>query len=120
MIVVTLVTAGRLVSADFPKDHFTHVFIDEAGHAQEPEAVIAIAGIMAKDEGHLVLAGDPKQLGPVLRSPVGLKFGLDISLLERLMTSKDIKIYQRGMGNIFCLIFKSDIFSWKVRCYQFY
>ena len=31
IIVSTLVTAGRLASAQFPEDHFTHVFIDEAG-----------------------------------------------------------------------------------------
>lgn len=41
---VTLVTAGRMASADLPENHFTHVFIDEAGHAMEPEAVIAVAG----------------------------------------------------------------------------
>ena len=39
------------------------------------------------------MAGDPKQLGPVLRSPVALKYGLQISLLERLMSTMDI--YQR-------------------------
>lgn len=44
ILVVTLVTAGRMASADFPDNYFTHVFIDEAGHAQEPEAVIAVAG----------------------------------------------------------------------------
>ena len=33
-----------MASADIPGNHFTHVFIDEAGHAQEPEAVIAVAG----------------------------------------------------------------------------
>lgn len=31
IIVTTLVTAGRLVSAQFPENHFQHVFIDEAG-----------------------------------------------------------------------------------------
>ena len=35
------------------------------------------------------MAGDPKQLGPVLRSPIALKHGLQISLLERLMTHSD-------------------------------
>ena len=34
VIVTTLVTAGRLASAQFPPDHFTHIFIDEAGQAQ--------------------------------------------------------------------------------------
>jgi hypothetical protein len=32
-----------------------------------------------------VLAGDPKQLGPVLMSPFAKMYGLELSLLERLM-----------------------------------
>ena len=34
--------------------------------------------------------GDPKQLGPVLRSPIALKYGLQISLLERLMNTSEV------------------------------
>lgn len=37
-------TPPRLVSAQFPIDHFTHIFIDEAGHCMEPESLVAIAG----------------------------------------------------------------------------
>lgn len=100
IIITTLVTAGRLVSADFPKHHFSHIFIDEAGHAVEPECAIPIAGLLEvmdpatnPDGGQLVLAGDPKQLGPVLRSPLAMKNGLDMSLLERLMTQNTL--YQK-------------------------
>ncbi|KAE8623124.1 hypothetical protein XENTR_v10005508 [Xenopus tropicalis] len=97
VIITTLVTAGRLASANFPRGHFSHVFIDEAGHAVEPECVTAIAGILDAmdpennvDGGQLVLAGDPKQLGPILRSPIAIEHGLGISLLERLMTQNDL------------------------------
>lgn len=34
----------------------------------------------------VVLAGDPFQLGPVLQSRVAASYGLDVSLLERLMS----------------------------------
>ncbi|ROL44890.1 putative RNA helicase SDE3 [Anabarilius grahami] len=44
VIVVTLVTAGRLVSGGVAKGHFTHIFIDEAGQAVEPECIIGVAG----------------------------------------------------------------------------
>ena len=44
IVIVTLVTAGRLVSAGIPSTHFSHVFIDEAGHAMEPESCVALAG----------------------------------------------------------------------------
>ena len=55
----------------------------------EPEAVVALSGVLAKQGGQLVLAGDPKQLGPVLRSSIALKHGLQTSLLERLMSNSD-------------------------------
>lgn len=35
---------GRMVSGGIPVGHFTHVFVDEAGQAVEPECIIAIAG----------------------------------------------------------------------------
>jgi helicase MOV-10 len=80
-----------MASAHFPDGHFSHIFIDEAGHATEAEALITISGILSNDHpGQLVLAGDPKQLGPVLRSPISLKYGLQISLLERLMTTTEV------------------------------
>ncbi|XP_051890987.1 putative helicase MOV-10 isoform X2 [Pristis pectinata] len=104
VIASTLITAGRLASAKFPPGHFSHVFIDEAGHAVEPESIIAIAGLLDpmdsetnRDGGQLVLAGDPKQLGPVLRSPIAIKRGLELSLLERLMNTNTL--YQKNSAN---------------------
>ncbi|XP_078384845.1 putative helicase MOV-10 [Oculina patagonica] len=100
IIVTTLVTAGRLVSAKFPRTHFTHIFIDEAGHATEPECIIPVADLLDPNNprgGQLVLAGDPKQLGPILRSRTTQEYGLETSLLERLMTSCDT--YSRDPAN---------------------
>ena len=56
IIVVTLVSAGKLASLGFPDDHFTHLFIDEAGHATEPEAIVPLSGVLKKG-GQVVLAG---------------------------------------------------------------
>lgn len=53
------------------RGHFTHIFVDEAGHATEPETVIPLSGLLdGKDTTQVVFAGDPKQLGPVVRSPL--------------------------------------------------
>ncbi|NXI73554.1 SDE3 helicase, partial [Anseranas semipalmata] len=103
ILITTLVTAGRLASANFTPGYFSHVFIDECGHAVEPESVVAIAGLLtAMDQetnpngGQLVLAGDPQQLGPVLRSPLATQHGLGTSLLERLMLHNPL--YEKSSG----------------------
>ncbi|XP_056367608.1 helicase MOV-10 [Oenanthe melanoleuca] len=103
IIITTLVTAGRLVSANFPPGFFSHVFIDECGRAVETESVVAIAGLLSPMDqqtnpkgGQLVLAGDPKQLGPVLTSPLALQHGLGTSLLERLMLHNPL--YKKSGG----------------------
>lgn len=41
-----------------------------------------------------MLAGDPRQLGPVLRSPLTQKHGLGYSMLERLLTYNTL--YKKG------------------------
>jgi helicase MOV-10 len=102
VVVATLTTAGRLVTGGIPSGHFTHLFIDESGHAVEPEALIPIAGLFTSEKekykllGQIVLAGDPKQLGPLLRSPVAIALGLGMSLLERLMNQCDL--YKKDEG----------------------
>uniref|UniRef100_A0A3P9P524 RNA helicase n=1 Tax=Poecilia reticulata TaxID=8081 RepID=A0A3P9P524_POERE len=82
VMVTTLFTAG------VPVGHFSYVFVDEAGQAEEPQCIIAVAGLLCPEKGQLVLAGDPKQLGPIIRSPYAIQHGLGLSLLERLMNRK--------------------------------
>ncbi|XP_017768712.1 PREDICTED: putative helicase mov-10-B.1 [Nicrophorus vespilloides] len=60
-----------------------HLFIDEAAQATEPETCIPI-GIL-QGVSQVVLAGDPKQLGPVVSSQVANRYGLAVSLMDRLM-----------------------------------
>ena len=103
VIVTTLVTAGRLASAQFPPDHFTHIFIDEAGQAQEPETAIAMTGLLRGTRGRVIMAGDPKQLGPVIRSSLAVRHGLNISLLERLMKLNMYEMDFRGEYNPRCI-----------------
>ncbi|XP_077977756.1 uncharacterized protein LOC144433319 [Glandiceps talaboti] len=85
IVVSTCVTAGMLYQLGLKSGHFTHVFVDEAGQATEPECVVP-AGLAVGNKGQIVLAGDPLQLGPVLTSRPAIRFGLGLSLLERLMS----------------------------------
>lgn len=45
----------------------THIFLDECGQSTEPEALVALGGLVNK-KSQVVLAGDPHQLGPVIRN----------------------------------------------------
>jgi superfamily I DNA and/or RNA helicase len=94
VVAATCVTAQRLartLQANGQPPLFSHACVDEAGQATEPETLCAIAGVLrgggGSGGGRVVLAGDPKQLGPVLRSPLAIAHGLGVSLLERLMAA---------------------------------
>ncbi|XP_071133478.1 RNA helicase Mov10l1-like [Mytilus edulis] len=84
IVVCTCVSAGVLYSLGIKAGHFTHVIIDEAGQATEPECLISIC-LIGDETGQIVLAGDPMQLGAVLRSKYSKEYGLELSFLERLM-----------------------------------
>ncbi|XP_019329594.1 PREDICTED: RNA helicase Mov10l1 [Aptenodytes forsteri] len=88
IIITTCSSAGMFYQTEIRLGHFTHVILDEAGQASEPESLIPI-GLISEANGQIVLVGDPKQLGPVIKSKIALAFGLNTSLLERL-TSREI------------------------------
>ncbi|NXH74213.1 M10L1 helicase, partial [Hydrobates tethys] len=88
IIITTCSSAGLFYQTEIRLGHFTHVILDEAGQANEPESLIPI-GLISEANGQIVLVGDPKQLGPVIKSKIALSFGLNMSLLERL-TSREI------------------------------
>ncbi|KAG2145172.1 RNA helicase [Suillus clintonianus] len=85
VIVCTCVSASIPYGIGIPRGHFTHIFVDEAGQATEPEVMIGIK-TMADNATNIVLAGDPKQLGPIIRSNIARELGLERSYLERLMS----------------------------------
>jgi hypothetical protein len=87
VVAATCATAQKLARVPGCAGLFSHVIIDEAGQAAEPECMCAVAGLLrapASGGARLVLAGDPKQLGPVLRSALAARCGLGTSFLERL------------------------------------
>jgi len=71
--------------------HWTHLFIDEAAQAREPESLIPLLVVAPESLSNdsimpkLILAGDSNQLGPNIVSVVARRYGLDISLFERLL-----------------------------------
>ncbi|XP_035129894.2 RNA helicase Mov10l1 isoform X5 [Callithrix jacchus] len=85
IIITTCSSSGLFYQIGVRVGHFTHVFVDEAGQASEPECLIPL-GLMSDVSSQIVLAGDPMQLGPVVKSRLAMAYGLNVSLLERLMS----------------------------------
>jgi hypothetical protein len=67
---LSLTTCHRL-AADLAG--FTHIFVDEAGQATVPETLIPMRLVSARTQ--VLLAGDPRQLGPVVHSAVAAAGG---------------------------------------------
>jgi len=97
VILSTCSSAGFLQTENIPAGHFSHIVIDEAAQAEEPLALIPIAAF-TNENTNVILAGDPHQLGPVIKSSAASEAGLGKSYIERLMRIS--KIYgldtQRG------------------------
>jgi helicase MOV-10 len=84
VVVSTCISASVPYGIGFPRGHFSHIFVDEAGQAAEPEVMIPIK-TLANSDTNIILSGDPKQLGPIIRSNIARELGLSKSYLDRLM-----------------------------------
>jgi helicase MOV-10 len=84
VVLSTCSSAGMLQTLNVPPGHFSHIVIDEAAQAEEPLAMIPIAAFSTTST-NVILAGDPHQLGPVIRSTTASRFGLGKSYLKRLI-----------------------------------
>jgi len=113
VIIVTCVHAGQLYAAGLQALKFSHIFgtpftftgillanwldrvvVDEASQCTEPEWLVPMQ--LRTEETRVIMAGDHKQLGPVIRSPICKVLGLATSKLEQLMTNPSLPIYQRS------------------------
>ncbi|KAJ1445996.1 P-loop containing nucleoside triphosphate hydrolase protein [Pelagophyceae sp. CCMP2097] len=87
VVVSTCGCAGLLLLAQLGGGHFTHIVVDEAAQALEPECLCALA--LAGPETRVALSGDPWQLGPHVASRAAMQLGLGKSLLQRLMEQRE-------------------------------
>ncbi|KAK0183174.1 hypothetical protein PV327_001241 [Microctonus hyperodae] len=90
IVITTLSSCVRLYKYKLRENHFAYLFCDEAGQATETETLIplvllsgAFAYNLSQISAQIVLAGDPKQLGPVILSRLAEPL-LGQSMLERL------------------------------------
>lgn len=96
VVIATLCSSGRFVTAGIQSNHFDYIFIDEAASNSEPYTYIPIAGLGCKFRqitANIILSGDPTQLGPIISDKFNKGLQLDISMMERLMMMQK---YQYG------------------------
>jgi DNA polymerase III delta prime subunit len=93
------VTMNTCNEGPWMENHFTHAFIDESSQSFEYESLIPLLKLGRGCS--IILAGDPKQLGPTTRSKCASRNGLSMSLQERLM---GLPLY-RDQSN-FCTVTK--------------
>ncbi|XP_076618729.1 putative helicase mov-10-B.1 [Colletes latitarsis] len=91
VVITTLITCTRLVKLNLKSDHFSYIFIDEASQSIELESLIPFTLSSTQNKtctgtlhAQIIIAGDPHQLGPVIRCK-RIEHLLGKSLLERLM-----------------------------------
>ncbi|XP_065080261.1 putative helicase mov-10-B.1 [Ochlerotatus camptorhynchus] len=99
IIVSTVTNCGRFAQARISPTFFDYIFIDECGSAKEVSALVPIAGVGtegAQIHASVIMAGDPKQLGPVVRTEYLKQTVHNTSMLERLMSQG---IYKRNRGH---------------------
>ena len=89
VVLSTCSSAARLQTLRLRAGHFSHIIIDEAAQADEPLSLIPIA-FFSNENTNVILAGDPNQLGPVIKSSPASAAGLGKSFLQRLMFDSDI------------------------------
>lgn len=81
----TLQVLGKVESSNIKA---SHIFVDEAGQASEGEVLVVwpiLANETCSENGQLILAGDPHQLGPVVITEGAKYLGHGKSMMQRLM-----------------------------------
>uniref|UniRef100_A0A182M8L7 Uncharacterized protein n=1 Tax=Anopheles culicifacies TaxID=139723 RepID=A0A182M8L7_9DIPT len=101
ILVCTVMNSGRLLQLHVARNMYDYIFIDECGSCKELSALVPIGcvgtdSMNKKLHASIVLAGDPKQLGPVTRMSFLRNTAHDVSLLERLM---ELPLYRKDVNN---------------------
>lgn len=106
IIISTYMSASTLFAEGIVRGQFSHIFLDEAGQASEPETLVPISSLCRRDTV-VVLAGDPMQLGPIVYSRKAKDYGMGKSYLERLFetepySSGDVNYVTKLVRNYRC------------------
>ncbi|XP_068760491.1 3'-5' exoribonuclease HELZ2-like isoform X4 [Montipora capricornis] len=82
VVITTLAVSKHLLDLQLNRGFFTHILVDEAAQALEPEALTPL--VLAGPNTKIVLTGDHMQMKPEVYSHFARDWGLQCSLPERL------------------------------------
>ncbi|CRL05448.1 CLUMA_CG018163, isoform A [Clunio marinus] len=102
VIICTLVTSARLRHMN--SSHFDYIFVDECASSAEAFVTIPISNSIsniAYFKALIVLLGDPKQLGQILRTFHSERYGFNLSMMERVMKMKAYEFGDNGYDSNF-------------------
>uniref|UniRef100_A0A1I8Q9M8 C2H2-type domain-containing protein n=1 Tax=Stomoxys calcitrans TaxID=35570 RepID=A0A1I8Q9M8_STOCA len=112
MSVVAKLSLGKFGRSENGGAKYTHLFIDEVAASTEVEALMTITSILTP-KSCLIIAGDNKQLGPIVKSKRAEEFKLGQSLMDRLLerecyrVNTDTDSYDRTIQTRLRLNFRS-------------
>ena len=89
VVLSTCSKAATLQNLNIPVGYFSHIVIDDAARAEEPLVMIPIM-TFSNTHTNIILAGDPSQLSPAVKSPTAASSGLGKSYCERLMLIRSL------------------------------
>ncbi|KAJ8087535.1 hypothetical protein PM082_006366 [Marasmius tenuissimus] len=95
VVVATCLSAGVPAALGVEPGFFTHIFVDECGQATEPAVMVPLKSLVG-DKTNIIVAGDNKQLGPIVHSALAARFGLKESYLARIMDREIYDLEDKG------------------------
>lgn len=112
MSVVAKLSTGKFGRRENCANLYTHLFIDEVAASTEVEALMPITSVLTP-KSCLIIAGDHKQLGPILKSKRAEELRLGVSLMDRLLERECYRVntdtgnYDRSIQTRLRLNFRS-------------
>jgi len=104
VVLSTCSKAAILQNLNIPVGYFSHIVIDDAARAEEPLAMIPIT-TFSNTHTNIILAGDPNQLSPAVKSPTAATSGLGKSYFERLMLRRSLYGLNTQVGKTWVMLF---------------
>uniref|UniRef100_A0AC34F7V7 RNA helicase n=1 Tax=Panagrolaimus sp. ES5 TaxID=591445 RepID=A0AC34F7V7_9BILA len=103
-VVICIIGHHRCLLKLFGIDYFTHIYIDEAGQARDAEVIMPLFTFGSKNT-LFAIAGDPKQLDPVITSEIlrNPEYNTKLSTISRINDHPEYTEFRKNVKNFVIL-----------------